>query len=106
MSGIELIAAERKRQIEVEGFTDDITFQPNGELVDAAICYAQRPEQRLYQVSRLGHNEVMEPAGWPWHFGWWKPSANRIRELAKAGAFIAAEIDRLLAMQEQENARQ
>lgn len=40
------------------------------------------------------------PAGWPWHPKWWKPTPDdRIRELAKAGALIAAEIDRLQRME-------
>ena len=34
---------------------------------------------------------------WPWNVVWWKPTPDdRIRELAKAGALIAAEIDRLI----------
>ena len=33
---------------------------------------------------------------WPWDLEWFKPSPyDRIRELVKAGALIAAEIDRL-----------
>ena len=33
---------------------------------------------------------------WPWEANWWKPTPeDRIKELAKAGALIAAEIDRL-----------
>jgi hypothetical protein len=36
---------------------------------------------------------------WPWSFEWWKPK-DRIRNLVRAGALIAAEIDRLQAMQE------
>jgi hypothetical protein len=35
------------------------------------------------------------PKFWPWKPWWWKPSTNRIDELVKAGALIAAEIDRL-----------
>jgi len=31
---------------------------------------------------------------WPWGKEWWKPSDRR-RDLVKAGALIAAEIDRL-----------
>jgi hypothetical protein len=38
---------------------------------------------------------------WPWDREWWKPTPNnRIRELAKAGALIAAEIDRLQRLEE------
>jgi hypothetical protein len=32
---------------------------------------------------------------WPWDPSWWKPSPDPIRNLVKAGALIAAEIDRL-----------
>jgi hypothetical protein len=40
---------------------------------------------------------------WPWDKGWWKPTPdNRIRELEKAGALIAAEIDRLQRMEGKE----
>jgi hypothetical protein len=35
------------------------------------------------------------PSDWPWEKSWWKPSADPIRNLVKAGALIAAEIDRL-----------
>jgi len=43
------------------------------------------------------------PIYWPWCDSWWKPAkisqsgskADRIKELVKAGALIAAEIDRL-----------
>lgn len=80
-TGIELIAAERKRQVEAEGWTlehDD--NHKTGELSDAAACYA------------LGKRT----AAWPWSIDWWKPTPDdRVRELVKAGALIAAEIDRL-----------
>ena len=36
---------------------------------------------------------------WPWSRKWWKPTADPVRNLAKAGALIAAEIDRLLRKQ-------
>jgi hypothetical protein len=35
------------------------------------------------------------PSSWPWDYDWWKPSDDPIRNLTKAGALIAAEIDRL-----------
>lgn len=87
-SGIERIAAERKRQIEVEGWNaaHDVEHV-NGELASVAACYAIR-ERCPITVRSL----------WPdsWDYGWFKPSPeNRIRELEKAGALIAAEIDRL-----------
>lgn len=40
-SGIEIIAEERKRQIEVEGWTLEHDDEHRcGELSDAAVCYA------------------------------------------------------------------
>lgn len=41
---------------------------------------------------------------WPWSDEKWNPEPdNRIRELAKAGALIAAEIDRLLGLYQTQN---
>jgi hypothetical protein len=57
----------------------------NGELIDAAICYAKDGPQ-------LRHDGA--PEKWPWSLSWWKPKG-RIRNLERAGALIAAEIDRL-----------
>lgn len=90
MTGIALIAAERQRQIEDEGWTsdhDDTHF--NGEMAIAAAYYATPKFLRELYSDGV-------PKGWPWDVKWWKPSPdNRIRELSKAGALIAAEIDRL-----------
>jgi hypothetical protein len=36
---------------------------------------------------------------WPWHPDWWKPSRDPVQNLVKAGALIAAEIDRLQRVQ-------
>lgn len=85
MSGVELIAQERQRQIDVEGYRPEHDrHHCNGELVDAAACYL---------APRLADKY------WPWHRSYWKPSPdNRVRELVKAGALIAAEIDRLGAV--------
>lgn len=89
-SGIELITEERKRQIEVEGWTleHDSIGNNNEELAQAAALYA------LPEVFRYYEYDVRNI--WPWDFKWWKPTPNdRVRELVKAGALIAAEIDRL-----------
>ena len=86
MTGTERIAAERKRQIDVEGWTAEHDDKhTNGELVEAAATYA-------YQA--LG-SRVPAIALWPWDLCSWKPSENPVRNLEKAGALIAAEIDRL-----------
>lgn len=91
-SAIELIADERKRQIEVEGWTpehDQRHFL--GELAAAAACYATPPVARIHKNQFTG-----TPTIWPWASEWWKPTpAMRVKELAKAGALIVAEIERL-----------
>lgn len=89
-TGIQLIAEERQRQIDVEGWTAEHDREHVcGELTDAAVCYAIRGYWRTRYDSFL-------KTVWPWDIEWWKPSQdNRIKELAKAGALIAAEIDRL-----------
>lgn len=87
-SGATLIAAERRRQIEREDWTTDHDDGwLSGELALAAACYAVPPGSR----ESRGVEEL-----WPWHTDEWKPSPDdRVKELAKAGALIAAEIDRL-----------
>jgi hypothetical protein len=96
MTGIERIAAERKRQIEEEGFTAEHDGRwKRQELALAALCYCMPPPKTEYILE--GSAEHAIPDDWPFHSSWWKPSPdNRIRELEKAGALIAAEIDRLL----------
>ena len=83
--GATLIQKERQRQIESEVWTpehDDkhTTF----ELSRAAVCYVFSVVN-IYSVANW----------WPWEWNWWKTSSNPIRNLVKAGALIAAEIDRL-----------
>jgi hypothetical protein len=90
MTAIELISDERSRQLVQEGWTaehDD--SHDDGELAIAAACYAL-PALRRYSIS----NRRKSPDMWPWEDRWWKPG-DRIRELVKAAALIAAEIDRL-----------
>lgn len=86
MTGIEIIAAERQREIDDEGYTaehDDEHF--DCELALAAAGYAIKAD----------HGERATPAPF-YPVRWnWKP-ASPIRMLAKAGALIAAEIDRRL----------
>lgn len=84
-TGAELIAAERQRQINEEGFTLEHDQKWTDELVRAAYCYLVNAENPL-----LG-----PPSVWPWHEDWWTPSDDPVRNLVKAGALIAAEIDRL-----------
>lgn len=93
MSGAELIAAERARGIEREGFDsahDD--KHDRGQLTLAAIAYGHAA---LEQVSRPDYDpNRVRRFYWPWESQWWKPK-DPVRNLVIAGALIAAEIDRL-----------
>ena len=104
MKSIELITAERQRQIEVEGRTAEHDRQhKNGELALVAACYAIPGDRRSWVsgVISKGRADLIVKL-FPWALTWFKPTPDdRIRELTKAGALIAAEIDRLLAECEQ-----
>jgi hypothetical protein len=98
--GVKLIAQERIRHISEEGWTpahDD--SHSHEEMALAAATYAV-PEY-VRQTTLAKTFSYMEPKRilrylWPWDMKWWKPTPhNRERELVKAGALIAAEIDRL-----------
>lgn len=91
MNGAELIAAERQRQIDAEGWTPDHDDEHGGgELADAAFVY-------LWHVTTRAFPTPGQPPRlfWPWAPEWYKPSDDPVRNLVKAGALIAAEIDRL-----------
>lgn len=93
-TGAELIAAERARQIVDEGWSPEHDAEHDNEgLALAAACYAT-PYSLRDPHGRTGST----PHLWPWGRSDWKPTADRIRELTKAGALIAAEIDRLQRM--------
>jgi len=102
MNGIERIAAERKRQIEIEGWDQKHDAEhTGGELADAAACYA---DAAASQARGAGIQEIeccyvgidASPV-WPWDEKWFKLADDPVRNLEKAGALIAAEIDRILA---------
>lgn len=84
--GAYLIRVERQRQVEQEGFDSRHDDQHDDEdLAAAAACYAF-PASWKVEARNL----------WPWRASDWKPTPeDRIGELVKAGALIAAEIDRL-----------
>lgn len=112
MTGVELIAAERERQVAEEGWTPehDDTHK-DGEMADAGACLAatQPIFTHLHTQTQAHQPEaftfttpwpmsiVDAPSGAytvPWG-GWPKATDDRVRNLVKAGALIAAEIDRL-----------
>lgn len=135
-TGIELIAEERQRQIEVEGWTPErdagytdrsLAYAANAYLDAANMIgnhiqwltekgdnfadqmFPDKAEEvkanmaddlRDPVASVFGRNEdgtVKPSSKWPssWHPEWWKPSNDPVRNLVKAGALIAAEIDRI-----------
>jgi hypothetical protein len=92
-TGVELIAEERQRQIAVEGWTPEHDNEHDmGEMIGAAITYSAHA---LGIVSEEEIPNADTDGYWPWEDRWWKPSPDPIRNLVKAGALIAAEIDRL-----------
>ena len=96
MAGAELIAAERTRQVVEERWTsahDDTHDQ--GSLSAAACCYAALARRQADGTIKTCADNIGAPRGWPWDHYDWHPSDDPIRNLVKAGALIAAEIDRL-----------
>ncbi|EPC02494.1 hypothetical protein L861_09085 [Litchfieldella anticariensis FP35 = DSM 16096] len=87
------IAEERARQIAVKGWTPEHDDKyRSGELAAAASAYAWAAyyEQDIGDVDR-----ETPPETWPWEdCESWNPSTPR-RNLAKAGALIVAELERL-----------
>ncbi|MBZ9574562.1 hypothetical protein [Modicisalibacter sp. MOD 31.J] len=79
LTGWQLIANERKRQIKEEGWSLSHDDQHGaGVLASAALCYRDAS----------GPDSVM-PHNWPWDATWWKPKS-RERNLERAGALYQA----------------
>lgn len=97
-NSIQIIQEERQRQILVEGYTDKHDDEHGGgEMAFAASCYARYAGyQSEIDGSEFGSvNKELVDSEWPWELSWWKPEDSKIKNLAKAGALIAAEIDRI-----------
>lgn len=94
-NGIELIAEERQRQKDVEGWTAEHDAQhKEGELANAAAYYAMTEDMICFIDGSWGND--MHLHIWPFDLSWLKTTPDdRIKQLSKAGALIAAEIDRL-----------
>ena len=80
------VIAERRRQIEVEGWAPEHDDRHGAhELAEAAACYCLSSAGKPFD-----YFETM----WPWERWWFKVSGPR-RDLVKAGALVLAEIERL-----------
>lgn len=87
MTGAGFITAERGRQVHTEGYTPEAdTRYVEGELRDAAIAYL------MVCDASAGENAADV---WPWPPRSFKPG-DELHNLVRAGALIAAEIDRLI----------
>ena len=103
--GTDLIAEERQRQINAEGFgVDHDDCHLNGELTEAALCYGHVAsaevrgscaEEWTFEMVKSAQMYGGMLCAWPWEKKDWKPSGDPIKNLVKAGALIAAEIDRI-----------
>jgi hypothetical protein len=90
-AGLAAVAAERRRQIEVEDWTPEHDDEhDNGEMAAAAAAYAFSA-----YTNTAARYFAAEPVGfWPWDACWWKPRTPR-EDLVRAGALIVAEIERI-----------
>lgn len=125
-SGIELIAEERQRQIDVEKWDEKHNYESagNGQLAGAAMCYTANylnkfherdfARAQIHQAAELGFlvnegdrgDRKLQPAkwvdAWPWDAEWDKRKKHdKLRSLVIAGALIAAELDRLNTLKNQ-----
>ena len=89
--GADMILSERSRQICHEGYDSKNDDQyVHEELLRAGIAYA---------LAGITFRKDIRPINfWPWDWRTFKPY-DRIENLVRAGALIAAEIDRLKRME-------
>lgn len=90
------VLAERRRQVEVEGWTPEHDDEhDDGDIASAASAYALASADALNGLSQGDDGYRTTPPGmWPWARRWWKPGDPR-RMLIKACALGLAEIERL-----------
>ncbi len=94
-AGVQAIARERARQVEQEGWSaDHDDAYDAGTLAVAAATYALSAGCELNPHWGQGIQQDELPDYWPFNSAWWKPTDPRT-DLVKAGALIAAEIDRI-----------
>lgn len=101
-NGAEMIATERQRQVEAEGWTFEHDDEHEDEEMALVATWLLAP-QRFKKYVDYGRDSELPPSYWvlritgnnvpPW--GVLAKKQTRIEALTKAGALIAAEIDRL-----------
>jgi hypothetical protein len=88
------VLAERRRQVEAEGYDqkhDDA--HPNEEISAYAALYAMPPAARDWPATETGYGDTLGAALCP--VDWTPKFGNRRRELVKAAALLLAEIERI-----------
>lgn len=87
MTPLQEIQAERRRQIEVEGF--DVAHDDEHDteaLFNAGYAYYS------HTIGKCIYDHGV-PTCWPWEAHWWKPK-DRHRNLVRAGALMLADQER------------
>lgn len=102
LDGAELIANERQRQIDVEGYDGGHDKEHSfKEFAKAAITYlrlAMIADDKDLQGDRMAVEKLKQMGmnDWPWEEDSLKPSLDIKRMIVKGGALAAAAIDRLI----------
>lgn len=99
LTGVELIAQERKEQVEKHGFSaehDARQYNSKGELVQAA-CYLLCKDSLLIKAHPSNLRYALFPSSWNGEYKIKFDQKEDLQSLIIAGALIAAEIDRIQA---------
>ncbi len=95
LGGTGLITLERDRQVE-RWTPEHDDSHTDGQLAEAARAYVERAIAQSWYATWGGRAPSSGlPAAWPFEARAWRPADDPVRNLVKAGALIAAEIDRL-----------
>lgn len=95
--GVDLIAQERRRQIQI-GYSRDEDIGREDELTHAGAAYALAAGSTILMSEESNPNDYQQPVPgmWPWGDDEWDPTGDPKRDLVKAGALIAAAIDSII----------
>ena len=92
-TGAGQITTERERQVWDEGWTNEHDDKyTEGQMAVAGGCYAYHSTEP-YLGCQQQYRNTLPPPDWPWDAKWWKPISPS-RDLIRAGALMAAEVDR------------